>query len=65
VIIGAALGLFFFALFRGIQQKKKYGIEVKKQEIISSSVIAVVGLGLAFMCLPPIAASHTRWQFLW
>jgi D-xylose transport system permease protein len=47
-IIIAALALFFFALFRGIQQKKKYEIEVKKQEIISSSVIAVLGLGLSF-----------------
>ena len=48
VIIVAALALFFLALFRGIQQKKKYEIEVKKQEIISSSVIAVLGLGLSF-----------------
>ena len=47
VIIIAALALFFFALFRGIQQKKKYDIEVNKQEIISSSVIAVLGLGLS------------------
>ena len=48
VIIFAALALFFLALFRGIQQKKKYGIEVKKQEIISSSIITVLGLGLSF-----------------
>lgn len=48
VIIVAALALFLLALFRGIQQKKKYEIEVKKQEIISSSVIAVLGLGLSF-----------------
>jgi D-xylose transport system permease protein len=48
VIIVAALALFFLAMFRGIQQKKKYEIEVKKQEIISSSVIAVLGLGLSF-----------------
>jgi D-xylose transport system permease protein len=48
VIIVAALALFFLTLFRGIQQKKKYEIEVKKQEIISSSVIAVLGLGLSF-----------------
>jgi D-xylose transport system permease protein len=47
VIIVVALALFFFALFRGIQQKKKYDIEVKKQELISSSVIAVLGLGLS------------------
>ena len=48
VIIVAALALFLLALFRGIQQKKKYEIEVKKQEIISSSVIAVLGLGFSF-----------------
>jgi D-xylose transport system permease protein len=48
VIIVAALALFFLALFRSIQQKKKYEIEVNKQEIISSSVIAVLGLGLSF-----------------
>ncbi len=48
IIIVAALGLFFFTLFKGIQQQKQYGIEVKKQELISSSVIAVLGLVLAF-----------------
>ena len=48
LIVGVALVLFFFTLFKGIQQQKKYGIEVKKQELISSSVIAVVGLLLAF-----------------
>jgi D-xylose transport system permease protein len=48
VIIVAALVLFFFAMFRDIQQKKKYGIRIKKQEIISSTVIAVLGLGLSF-----------------
>jgi len=48
VIIVAALALFLLALFRSIQQKKKYEIEVNKQEIISSSVIAVLGLGLSF-----------------
>jgi D-xylose transport system permease protein len=48
LIVGVALVLFFFTLFKGIQQQKKYGIAVKKQEIISSSVIAVVGLVLAF-----------------
>lgn len=48
VIIFVALALFFLALFRGIQQKKKYEIEVKKQEIISSSIITVLGLGLSF-----------------
>ncbi|MGD9250093.1 MAG: hypothetical protein PVG19_02660, partial [Desulfobacterales bacterium] len=48
VIIVAALALFFFSLYRGIQQKKKYGVRIKKQEIISSAVIAVLGLGLSF-----------------
>ncbi|MCP4401277.1 MAG: inner-membrane translocator [bacterium] len=48
LIIGVALVLFFFNMFKGVQQQKKYGIAVKKQEIVSSSVIAVVGLVLAF-----------------
>ena len=48
VIIVAALALFFLALFRGIQQKRKYGVRVRKQELISSSVIAVLGLGISF-----------------
>ena len=48
IIIIAVLALFFFTLFRGIQQKKKYGVRIKKQEIISSTVIAMLGLGLSF-----------------
>jgi D-xylose transport system permease protein len=48
IIILAAAALFFFTLYRGIQQTKKYGIQVKRQEIIASSVIAVLGLALAF-----------------
>lgn len=48
LIIGVALVLFFFTLFKGIQQKKKYEIEIKKQDVISSSVIVVAGLVLAF-----------------
>jgi D-xylose transport system permease protein len=48
VIIVAALALFFFALFRSIQQKRKYGVRVRKQELISSSVLAVLGLGISF-----------------
>ncbi len=48
VIIIAALGLFVFTLYRDIQQKKKYGIRIRKQEIISSTVVAVLGLVLCF-----------------
>lgn len=47
IIILAALVFFFYSLYRSIQEKKKYGIEVQKQEIMTSAVIAVVGLLLA------------------
>jgi D-xylose transport system permease protein len=47
IIILAALAFFFYSLYRSIQEKKKYGIEVQKQEIMTSAVIAVVGLLLA------------------
>jgi D-xylose transport system permease protein len=47
IIILAALVFFFYSLYRSIQEKKKYGIEVQKQEIVTSTVIAVVGLLLA------------------
>jgi len=48
IIIIVALALFLFALYRDIQQKKKYGVRIRKQEIISSTVIAVIGLALCF-----------------
>lgn len=48
IIIIAALALFLFALYRDIQQKKKYGVTIRKQEIISSTVVAVIGLALCF-----------------
>lgn len=48
IIIIAALALFLFALYRDIQQKKKYGVRIRKQEIISSTVVAVIGLALCF-----------------
>ncbi len=48
VIIIAALGLYLLALYRDIQQKKKYGVRIRKQEIISSTVVAVLGLALCF-----------------
>lgn len=48
MIIGAALAFFFFNLFRSIQQKKKYNVTIRKQQIIASTIITVAGLGLAF-----------------
>jgi D-xylose transport system permease protein len=48
IIIVAALALFLFALYRDIQQKKKYGVRIRKQEIISSTVVAFIGLALCF-----------------
>ncbi len=48
IIIVAALAFFFFNLFRGIQQKKKYNVTIRKHQIITSVIIAVAGLGLAF-----------------
>ena len=48
VVILAALVFYFYSLYKSLQEKKKYGIEVQKQDIITSTVIAVVGLGLAF-----------------
>jgi D-xylose transport system permease protein len=48
VVIVAALAFFFYSLHKSIQEKKKYGIEVHIQDIVTSSVIAVAGLGLAF-----------------
>lgn len=48
MIIVAALAFFFFNLFRSIQQKKKYNVTIRKQQIIASTIITVAGLGLAF-----------------
>ncbi len=48
IIIVAALVFFFFGLFRGIQQKKKYNVTIHKHQIVASIVITLAGLGLAF-----------------
>ena len=48
IIIVTVLGFFFFSLFRGIQQKKKYNVTIRKHQIVASIIIAVAGLGLAF-----------------
>lgn len=48
VIIAAVLGLFFFNIYKDIQQKKKYDVTISKHQIIASSVVTVAGLGLAF-----------------
>jgi D-xylose transport system permease protein len=48
IVIIAALAFFFYSLHKSIQEKKKYGIAIEKQDIITSSVIEVIGLGLAF-----------------
>lgn len=47
IIIVGILGLFFFSLFRDIQQKKKYNVTIRKHQVVASVVIAVAGLGLA------------------
>ncbi len=48
IIIVAALVLFFFTLYRGIQQRKKYNITIRVQKIVASTIITAAGLGLAF-----------------
>lgn len=48
IIIIAALGFFFFNMYKDIQQKKKYDITISRHHIIASSVVAVAGLGLSF-----------------
>jgi len=47
VIILAALAVFLITLYRGIQEKKHYGIAINTHELIVSVVIVVLGLGLA------------------
>ena len=46
-LILVALLAYLYSVYRGIQEKKRYGIEVNKQEIIVSTVVAILGLGLA------------------
>lgn len=48
IIIVAVLGFFFLSLFRGIQQKRKYNVTIHKHQVVTSIVIGVAGLGLAF-----------------
>ena len=47
-IILLALAWFLYAIYRDMQQKQQYGIEVKKHDLIVNVIIIVVGLGLAF-----------------
>lgn len=48
ILIIAVLGVFFFSLFRDIQQKKKYNVTIRGHQVVASIAIAVAGLGLAF-----------------
>lgn len=48
VILVVALVIYFFSLYRGIQQKRKYNVKIKVQQLIAYSIMVVAGLGLAF-----------------
>jgi len=47
-IIVAALGGFVFSLWRELQQKKMYNVNIRVHQMVASAVITVAGLGLAF-----------------
>lgn len=43
VVVLAILGFFFFSQYRDVQQKRQYGIEIKRQELITTIVVTVLG----------------------
>ncbi len=43
VVVLAILGFFFFSHYRDVQQKRQYGIEIKRQELITTIVVTVLG----------------------
>lgn len=47
-IMIAALLLFFISTFRGVQQNKKYNIEINKVDIVFSIIIVLASLALSF-----------------
>jgi len=47
-IITTVFVLFVYSVFRGVKQKQKYAIPIKISEVVSTSVIGVLGLGLTY-----------------
>ncbi len=43
IVVLAILGFFFFSQYRDVQQKRQYGIEIKRQELITTIVVTVLG----------------------
>ena len=43
VVVLAILGFFFFSQYRDVQQKRQYGIEIKRQELITTIEVTVLG----------------------
>lgn len=48
VILVIVLILFVYTLFRNVQQNKKYDIDIYWEQVISTFVVGLVGLALAF-----------------
>ncbi|MBV9655566.1 MAG: sugar ABC transporter permease [Acetobacteraceae bacterium] len=48
VILVLLLGLYFYGLYRSIQQTRKFGAEVRMAEIIPSLIVVLAGIALGF-----------------
>ena len=46
VVVLVILGFLFFSQYRDLKQKQQYGVEVKRQELITATVVTLLAGGI-------------------